>query len=131
MIDMSLSLIECAEQNEEEKDHILQKYNHSEKQRHSLVHKDISTQSMSLQKRLAQRKFKKSINKFQGTGSKSGKFEQQSSDLREVESGVQIPFEMAQESAGNEEFSKTEEIGEVPGLDELDIQVRISPTKLK
>jgi hypothetical protein len=87
MLDMSLSLIECADQNEEEKDQILQKYNHSERQRHSLVHKDISTQSMSLQKRLAQRKFKKSINKFQGTGSKSGKFEQQSSDLRDSECG--------------------------------------------
>jgi len=73
ILDMSMRMLEKVDQNEEVKTKILSKYNNVEKRRTSIINDDMSSQKMNLQKRLAQRKFKRSSNKFQGAITHSGK----------------------------------------------------------
>lgn len=109
-LDMSMRVLETVEQTEEEKSKIINKYNNFEKRKSTIVHDDISIQQMSLHKRLAQRKFKRSNSKTQGAFMNSTKHAEQQASMDSNDSGG---------------FSKTLHFDDLGGLNEMDISVQL------
>jgi hypothetical protein len=85
-LDMSMRVL--GEPLEEEKIKIMDKYNHTERSKSNIIHNDISSQTMNLQKRLAQRKFtKNSSTKTQGNSMSATKVVEQQQSVNSNDSG--------------------------------------------
>ena len=113
-LDMSMRVLETADQNEEEKTKIISKYDQFEKRKSTIVHSDISSQTVNLQKRLAQRKFKRSSTKTQGNGAANVKFTEHQQSIDSNDSGG---------------FCSKPNIEELSGLTENDISLKVTQSK--